>query len=336
MFAEIALTPWVFDEGSNTDFDAWQRQLSELAHRMFRKGEPSPIIVSNLADGFWLKQAGRIVAKISDPRARDKCHSLLRQIESRCALVVRPQKCNPLRDNELAWSAEAVASARHDEPIERIVASAIHSESSERVVRSISEVEDEDFWIDIPPDSSLKMTIADQVGLLHKLCVHSHVLCLVLPFIKGGDDDETRFAQQLVKSALRRPSNFASAEIEIHTQPNRGDKLPDSWVNNVRKSFEECLRPGQNVRIVFWRDVVERAVVAGFNTEHPTRTLRRTLWCVVQATHFALPKPRLDPTPPMIRLARHAEARVFFDRYCRDGAARDGAPGFLRATNACG
>lgn len=225
-----------------------------------------------------------------------------------------------------------LGSSRLDEPIQRIVAtSAVHSQSSGEPVRSISEVEDENFWNGIPPNSSIRTTIADQVGLLRKLCVHSHILCLVLPFINGGDDDETRSAQELVKSAMRGPSSFKSAEIEIHTQPKRGDALPDRWVNNVRKSFEECLRPGQSVRIVFWPDVVERAVVAGFKTEHPSGTRLRKLWCVVQATHFALPKPRTDPIPPMIRLARHAEARVFFDRYCRDGAA-----GFLRETNACG
>ena len=169
---------------------------------MFPNVSAWPVMVSNLHSGSWQKTALQMISGVKDHRAKKRCQELLQNASRR--LVSRPACCD-WPDDDFAWGREAVES-HAAEPINRILMTGAGHEilgKRYKSVRRLDEVQDAGFWRGIAADASPPMKISDQVAMLRKICVHSEFLCLITPYIQGGGNDETDFAVELVRSALK-------------------------------------------------------------------------------------------------------------------------------------
>lgn len=328
MLAEFAFTPSVFDENAHESKEAWHNELRELAQTMFHQLSPSPIMVSNLYDGSWYKEAERTVKDIADHRVRPDCEKLLAQL--RQSLVFRPHY-NDWPNNDFEWGREAVESAAR-EPIERIITS---REAYEKLtadschVRCISDVRDKTtgFWNAITASGTVPMQIDDQVDLLHKICVHSDFLCVVTPHIHGGDDDETDFAIAIIERAFKRPEGYHAVSIDIHTEGPSGQPGSDEFAkslkskaSNIERRIRNVLSSGQMVKVFFWPRLLHRYVVGGIHAEMPGGKIERGVRWGVALHHFA--RRNDDPNLPRSpwNLLNKQDLIDLFDKYLGAGA----------------
>ena len=108
MLTEFAFTPSIFDEETHEDKELWLRELQELGASMFPRFSASPILVADLYEGSWHPEVTKVVAAITDHRARGVCQSLVTKISD--LLVFRPAR-RDWPEDELAWGPEAAESA---------------------------------------------------------------------------------------------------------------------------------------------------------------------------------------------------------------------------------
>ena len=333
MLTEFALTPSIFDAALHPDAGEWQEQLRELGQGMFPRVAASPVIVSNLHGGAWEGVAGGTIARLRDPRVRNLCQGLLTRLAA--AFVRRPVR-GGTPGTELQW-AQAALAFRAEEPIERIVvteAAKADTLADEASVFSLRHVNDEAFWTGISSAGPQEMVVATQVGRLSKLCKHADFLLLVSKDIHGGDDDETRFAVELIRSALSRPPGFDVPEVEVHTQgPDRDPKSATlrRIVSNVGQSLRAVLLPGQQVRLVMWAKLLDRLVIAGSNTRGSAgKTTRRPRWGVAMS-HIARPGDVRKGHPPTNwSLLQSADLGEKFARYGATGDPNLATSGAIR------
>jgi hypothetical protein len=326
MLTEFALTPSIFDAALHPNAGEWQEQLRELGQGMFPRVAASPVIVSNLHGGAWEGVAGGTIARLRDPRVRNLCQGLLTRLAA--AFVRRPVR-GGTPGTELQW-AQAALAFRTEEPIERIVvteAAKADTLADEGSVFALRHVHDEAFWAGILSAGPQEMVVATQVGRLSKLCKHADFLLLVSKDIHGGDDDETRFAVELIQSALSRPPGFGVPEVEVHTQgPDLDPRAPaysatlHTVVSNIRQSLRAALRPGQQVRLVMWAKLLDRLVIAGSSTRGSAgKTTRRPRWGVAMS-HIARPGDVRKGHPPTNwSLLQSADLGEKFARYEKRG-----------------
>lgn len=329
MLAEFALTPSIFDEDAHDDKDVWLEQLRELGGNMFPRVAASPVMVSNLYDGSWHSVAGKVVMAIKDHRARKLCQGLLEK--TRRTLVFRPA-CNEWPgEEECAWAREAIRSAS-DEEIERIIATRTAHEvltSECTFIRSISEVADSGFWQGVSASRSVPMRIADQSRLLRKLCLHTEFLCLLTPRIYGASDDETDFAIEVIRSALKRPPGYRRVSIDIHTRGPSGDPSDADYPNklsncvgNISKRLREALGPGDSISLYLWPRLLDRYLAGGIFVESAQGIRRRSPRWGVSMQHIARPEDESRSHPPTSwNLLDRAGLSQCFERYFKEGVA---------------
>lgn len=307
MLAEFALTPSIFDKSAHKDREAWLRQLQELRHGMFPRGAACPVMVSNLYNGAWQAAALNAVSSIDeqDHEARDLCMGILKMVLDG-TLVHRPACSDKEPSNDTAWAKEAVNSISF-EPIDRIVTcKPVYEVVSRRCgsVCCIDKVRDDHFWNGISSQWSQPLNVADQVKTLRKLCVHSEFLCLVTPYIRGEDDDETTFAQEMIRSAFRRSKEHSPPLVEIHTTVDwKIASAPDQFksvVHHVSCRLRSVLVGDQQVRLVIWpkSKLLDRYLIAGIHTKtSDEKRVRKPCWGV-SMPHIARKAHDDEPMPP--------------------------------------
>lgn len=321
MLAEFALIPCVFDEQANPDKEAWLEQLTHLGANMFPRMEAtSGVVVSNLYSGSWHRHALQVAEAVKHPAAKRRCQDILTQAKD--VLVDRPAVSDWPWD-DTAWAREAISSCK-DEPIERIVASAetrekLRSEGTR--LRTINEVLDSGFWHGLGP-GLLRARIDDQVMALRKVCLHSHFLCLITPYIFGGGNDEADFALELIKKTTDRPKGFSSPVIEIHAMFEIPPTERERWKRQacgIAKYFQKSLQSSQLVKLVLWPRVKDkdRRIIAGVVTEDSAgRRLRSPRWAI-SMTHVAYANEATEYSH--FNLMSRDELDLWFNKYCREG-----------------
>jgi hypothetical protein len=283
-------------------------------------------MISNLYGGSWHSIALNIAKAIKNPNVRILCENLLQNMAK--TLVSRPACGDWPGDDGIAWGREAIES-HGKEPIERIVASRPAYEvlsKACRFIRCIDEVNDSGFWRDVTSAWSQTLKIADQVQALRKLCVHSEFLCLVTPHVYGGSDDETDFAHALIRSALRRPTDFLTPEIEIHTEAPSNPAASDyaqrlrNLTQNISNSLRTVLAPGQKVELVLWPKLLDRYLLAGVYAEMSDGKRSRSPRWGISMQHIARKADERTTSPPTPwALLTRSQLSDEFDRYCKAG-----------------
>jgi hypothetical protein len=292
VLTEFAFTPSIFEEAIQPDPGEWRSRLERLAERMFPQGYPPPVIIGDLYSGSWNREAAKLLPHIKDTNARTLAMNLFTQMSKH--LVERPAVL-AWPEGQMAWCQEALESAKAMmEPIERIVACrfAIQGENPlPQGIRCLSEVRDAGFWSGIPGDDSPAMEIRAQVGLLRKFCVHAGFITLVTPHVNAGDDDETDFAIELMRAALKCRAGRAGTILEIHTDGPR-DALPSDpgiarYASAIKQKISRDLGKGHAYQLTLWPKLLHRRVIAGDMTKDAAgQPVKRARWAVA-ADHFA-------------------------------------------------
>lgn len=329
MLAEFALTPSIFDKSAHKDREAWLQQLRDLGHGMFPRGAACPVMVSNLYDGTWQAAALKAVSSIDvqDQEARGLCMGFLEKVLEG-TLVYRPACSDKEPSNDTAWAKEAVNSISF-EPIDRIVTckpayEVVLQKCSS--VHCIDKVQDDHFWNGISPQWSQPLNVFDQVEALRKLCVHSEFLCLVTPYIRGQDNDETTFAQEMIRSAFRRPKELSPPFVEIHTTVDwKTSSVPDQFksvVHHVSCRLRSVLVADQQVRLVIWpkSKLLDRYLIAGMYTEMSDgKRVRKSCWGV-SMPHIARKAHNDEPMPPTPwSLLTSPQINDVSQHFCKEG-----------------
>lgn len=285
MLTEFALTPSIFDEAAHEDKEAWRDQLRELIHGMFPRASAWPILVSDLHAGAWSSHVIPYVQQIQDHRARKYCQDILTNMKR--MLVARPECGEWPGDDDIAWCLEAVAS-NEDEPIERILTVRSTKEPAAKSldstpIRTINEVEGAGFWSGINSEASPRRDLAEQVNLLHKICVHSKWVALLNPY---GLGNEQNFTLELLDVAFRRNSKFGSVHFEVHTrEPDEDDKDEKAKkLCRIGNDFLTKIKPREfgssTVELYFWPVMQERIFIAGDFSIGANGRTKRPRWGV--------------------------------------------------------
>jgi hypothetical protein len=268
VIAEFAISPSVFDEAAHPDKDEWVDQLRELGNGMLPKTAASPVMIANLCDGSWFHEIEKAIKTIGNPRAGRLCRELLPKIEQ--LLVKRPMDGDNWPDQSLDWCRQALATHRLLE-IERIISCRgiqDQLQSEGHSVRCLSEVSTPNFWQGITSQWAQTLTIDSQVGAIRKIAQHAQFLMFINPYQFGESGGETDFTVEAIRRALNRPRGYNPVAIEIHTKGPESDgigfeKSLENLVGNLRQRIEEILPNGMQVRLVHWRELLDRHLIAG-------------------------------------------------------------------------
>lgn len=322
MLTEFAFTPSIFDVDAHEDKEAWRDQIRGLIPRMFPPTSVWPIVVSDLYDGSWSSHVVPYVESIQDHRAKKYCQDMLTIMKR--MLVKRPD-CGDWPNDDVAWCREAVAT--HEiEPIERIVSIKSTKETMAKecsLIRSIEEVEDAGFWRGIDSDASPRMVIAEQVGLLRKLCLHSEWIALINPY---GFLNEQDFSLGLLELALKRHSSFGCIDVELHAQaPDVTDLVEkQDRKERIASSLEGKIQPmltgGHSVELYFWPKLLDRILVAGNYVQVSGGDCRKSPRWGVSMSHVAL-YDNPDASPTEWKLLRRERLNDWFNKFVAEDAA---------------
>jgi hypothetical protein len=323
MIGEFAFTPSVFDEQANPDAESWREQLRELGNAMFPKTAAWPVMIANLYDGSWQNIAMTTAEAVKESKSRILCEGILKNIGN--TLVHRPIAESDWPNDDLAWGREAIAS-HAIEPIDRIVSCRAVQDTltaEGHPVRCISEVQGDGFWRDISSQWDQPLTIPSQVQAIRKLTLHAEFLCLITPHVRGTGDDETDFTLEMIRSAFRRPTDFPSVEIEVHSEgpdnPTSADfrqRLKNA-VGNTTTSVLSALRPAQSVRLVLWPKLLDRYLIAGVYTSTSGGARMRSPRWGLSMQHIARRVDAREAKPPTSwSLLTRSQLGDVFTRYC--------------------
>ncbi len=329
MLTEFAFTPSIFDEDAHDDKESWREQVRTLGHLMCPRVSAWPVVVSDLYAGSWYAVAQQAVNAIKDDKARILCKDLLGKIGS--MRVARPA-CGDWPENNVQWGREAVAS-NNQEPIERIVTDAVTRAAltdEYRVVRSLDEVEDQGFSSGIAADASPKMSIAEQVQLLRKLCLHADWIALINPYTTTN---EMQFALELLKTAFRLPARFPEPTIELHVQEPQNCTNDDDRHerlhrvrNHIRSQVAPMLKEKQRVELYFWPKLLERVFLAGsYASRSDGQKVKSPRWGV-SMNHVARVSQTTEVDSTEWKLLRKPSVSEWYRRFVAEDAQGKPAP----------
>lgn len=268
MIAEFAISPSVFEEAAHPDKDEWIDQLRELGNHMLPKTAASAVMIADLCDGSWFHEIERAVKAIENPRVGRLCRDLLPQIKQ--LLVKRPTEGHNWPHQSLEWCRQALATHRVLE-VERIISCRGIQDQLQpegHSVRCLSEVSTTQFWHGISAQWAQDLTIDSQVAAIRKISQHAQFLMFINPYQNGESGGETDFTLEAIRRALNRPRGYNPVAIEIHTKGPESDgtgfeKSLENLVGNLRQRIEEILPNGIQVRLVHWREFLDRHLIAG-------------------------------------------------------------------------
>jgi len=264
MFAEIALTPQVFDEHSNTDKDLWLESLYELGRGIFPRIAACPVIISDLYGGGWCDLVKNNLDDIVDHRVKRRVMEIYQQMKN--YLSKRPSELS-WPDDEEGWVKE-INCSHGKEAFSRIMLSDVCFQgyvSDGKPVHSINHANEErsGFWDCIRSDGDVEMDINKQISLLRPICLHADYMALRTTYVAGGDDDETAFVATLIESACNRPSGYHElAFFELHLDGSRIENF-DTVTHNIVEKIRECLSKHVELRVYYWPHFTDRELVAG-------------------------------------------------------------------------
>ncbi len=302
MLTEIALTPQVFDEASNSDIDRWLGKLDALAGNLVPLAASAPAIVSDMYDGSWGHEIVPIAAAITDHRAKDRVQRILGRLKD--LLVPRPAHLG-WPQSEKEWADEA-AESNGSEPLGRIVVTAGYFPnvaSAGQPYKSLDSVDTSSFWDGIRSHrNDIPMDIAAQIDLLRPICAHAHFISIRTPHVRGTASDETAIVGQIIASACRRPGGFPDVEIDLHldgttiVDRHREESNFATLVPNIQAGLARHVPTGTTIDCYFWPHFIERMLIAGdIRTVDGTDT-RCPRWGL-SFTHLARPGgPPSQPT----------------------------------------
>ena len=291
---------------------------------MFPRTAAWPVMVANLYDGSWHSIAMKTAKAINESKARILCEGILENISK--TLVHRPIAGADWPVDDLAWCREALSS-HAVEPIDRIVSCRAVQDAlapEGHPVRCIDEVYAGGFWRDISSQWAQPQNIRSQIQAIRKLTLHAEFICLITPYVRGTEDDETDFALELIRSALRRPNGFRPVETEVHTEgpdnPTSADfaqRLRKSAFNTTA-SLLSVLQTGQSVRLVLWPPrLLDRYLIAGIYTETSGGTRQRSPRWGIAMNHIARRVDDREAKPPTSwSLMPRRQLGDVFDLYC--------------------
>lgn len=267
MFTEIALTPHVFEEESNPDNELWLESLRELGREISPRNAAEPIIIADLYKGSCLHEALRAIGNISDHRVKDHAQRICAQMKKYAA--PRPDELEwPVYEED--WTKEA-SQSHAKEPLGRILLSdnyfqsyAANSEPCYSIYHTIDE--QSGFWNGIRSHGDVEMNISTQVDTLRPICIHADYIAIRLPYVNGGDDDETIFAGKVIKSAINRPSGYPELKfVEMHLDGGRISRF-DNVVSNITSKVKEIVSSDGVLKMYFyfWPHFTDRELIAGF------------------------------------------------------------------------
>lgn len=327
MLSEFAFTPSIFDETAHEDVDAWCDQLRKLIANMFPETSAWPIVVSNLFEGAWSSQIIPLVSEIKDPKARRLCQGLATQMKR--ILVLRPI-CGAWPDSDTAWCQEAI-SASQIEAIERIVSTRSTKAAMpqpQSTIRSIDEVIDRGFWAGIEPGASPRMVIADQIGLLRKICLHSQWLALINPY---GFSSERDFGIKLMQASLNRNASYGRLDFEFHFQaldisdPAERTRRQQNLTTGLTQSIQPFRNKLQSVNLVIWPKLRERLLIAGVYSELSNGTRCKSPRWGVSMNHVAHQGDDAEDYTEW-KLLKGERVGYWFRRYISEDAASQPPP----------
>jgi len=289
MLTEIALTPQVFDEGSNPDRDTWLSGLEVLAQDLFRRNAAPLAVAADLQQGGWIGEVRRMIGQIKDHTIRTRVQSLSQRLKE--VLVPRPG-VNYWPNDEAEWVAEAIASHR-TEPIGRIVMTdGLHTSqrSDASPCHALGALHDDSFWLGLAGTKQVPMDIATQVTSLRPICLHAGYLALKLHHVRGTADDDTSFAAAVFESAFRRASGFPRVQAELYVAGDGSSpEARNCVIRNIRKVLGEKLPGGAEVLLCMCPKSLDRKLVAGRLAISAGTTVRAPRWGVA-FSHVARPQ----------------------------------------------
>ena len=207
MLREFALTPQVFEQASHGGDVELRDCLRELGSNLFPNTAVWPAVVSDLHGGTWWKLIEPELRKLTQTPTGALLRNLLERLPQ--ILVQRPG-CLDWPDSEAEWLDEACRTHGHH-PSHRVLVSEAHFptldadfQTPDRPrVRSLSAIFEPGFWNDVQPTAAPEMSIRKerngrisysgaeaidkQVTLLRTIAVHTDVIHLFDPYIRGQE-----------------------------------------------------------------------------------------------------------------------------------------------------
>jgi len=270
MLKELAFTPHIFDEETNSGDPQWSNHLRKLGGNIFHHNAACPFLISDLLNGSWKAVAAGMVDAIRDHKARGLAQSLLSQMDN--VLVPRTSTRN-WAEEETDWASDAMRLNQDGLEADRVVASNPVAEPLKAAGDSIwalSETEDKRFWHNMESDDSPPMVLAEQIHRLRRICLHAGFIAIVSPCMKGTDTDETEFALEIIRSACARPSGYGKLAIDVHAEGpelHRGQSAYSDTLTRIKDMLLQKLRPLRDpnvtIRLFIWEKLRERILLAG-------------------------------------------------------------------------
>ncbi|MDZ4847854.1 MAG: hypothetical protein SGI77_01045 [Pirellulaceae bacterium] len=294
MLAEIAVLPGVFDERKFSDIREWTQQLRFLKLALFPSTAASPYFVSNLHSGNLIELTRSIAENATDSSAKRICLDLLKLLER--VAVFRPACEDYPKEDDLAWIQEAAKSDK-SEAIERVIAPpCVMTEAKNRFGKRtfcLCGFDEDQFAKDIGSSWTPTMNVLSQVESIRKICVHCGFICIASPYIDGGEDDDTNFVIEVLKSVRDRPKGFHPVDIQVQfaapdkpTNIDFRDRLSRK-ARNISKSLRDAMGESFDAELVARPEFKDRYIFAGFRTESSRKTKQTAIRWGVYLGHIA-------------------------------------------------
>ncbi len=192
MICEFALTPEIFSSDAHADRELWLSSVRDFVAALFPKTNQLPACISNLYDGGWESEAGKL-AVASAPEIRGDVAKLLSRLQD---LLVKRDPVGDWPGDEDAWAMEASLCSARQLQISQIWAS---NECCGRLgghnFATLHDVSYPARWNDFRPTRRIPLTVGDQLAALRMLTFHSSWLAYIDPYIHGSTaDDELELA----------------------------------------------------------------------------------------------------------------------------------------------
>jgi hypothetical protein len=276
MIKELAFTPHIFDEETNSANSKWHEQIRVLGEKMFPWCSPTPFVVSNLGEGGWDCQVNTYVGAIKT-NTKYLVQSLILQMKN--IMVKHPLWGDWPGDNEIEWANQALKISENKFcPIERIVTTDAIALSMKNVY-ALNDITGSGFWNGLAPNNTLPMVISDQVKRLQILCVHAKYISISSAYLNDGKSDESDFVFALIQNIDSSTIHKERVHFDVHCQASSGLIKQDSpEVLNLIGKFKKYAKYKVQIQLNFWDKIRERILLAGEKTAVSGETKMKVRW----------------------------------------------------------
>lgn len=337
MIVEIAMTPGVFEKEHNPDAALWSAKLRRLGALLTNGSRPQNILVGDLYDGSWLPEVANALRRIArEPqdsqlwlKVRPLLDDLYPQLEA--LSVVRPSAKDDWPDSDVAWAEEAIASDSTREFVRIATTEDAYTKVSGQCPRvcRVEDLVDGSLRDSIQSDWSPRLDAGEQVSLLRPLLQHAQFVDLVVPYAGGLNNDDTPFAEAVLRAFRDSGMGIGHRSAALHVQvaskltPQQSgfELTAANTLAQVSTALRSLCTPQFTVMVAVWARLLDRYIIAGKGL-HPKigqTDDRRAIWAVHMG-HTASPEDRNRPAGSPPRTEWHMKSRSLvaqiFDHYC--------------------